>query len=1554
MNGVEAAASLFGPDDSSSDPFASLGADDATSVGGEAFRDYGMPQSEPHDLFSTSSDGFDKVQTSSLQENVHDHYTMQPNSSQNFPSYGSSGSLGQQTQNWHSTEGHDSVGVLQNRIGDADNYWPTSTSSESAKAPQPQNTYDPHTPPTNGTHMNTYMPPASGPDYSPYKTPASTVSTVKPSVAQLSSYTSISSGSHNAPPPSYKPPSTGNVRAPTVPAAGITRPKISNAYDPPFPPAVKSKRALSRSGLHQSTTAGYGLNQASNTYGPQDTAFAHQQPVSSSIPAPEPPFRSIPRQEYGDHSYDASYLSGSREHQSFLTHGRIPTDGHQEPFGLSSGNSLPSEINGYHPRGNLEPGSAVEFTNNAQSGKNWHSANASPLPVTDSNISQMDGFSPHVPDFGIIARRPSPDVLLNHVSSVSPALHAQSLEHSPEANEKELLNIASTHKYTNGAQSPKFSRPTAPSSQIYGPRSPEPYGSPKTTRHSVDERRASSPGSRSIRSLNGQQFAKPQPVGRPPSRVENARGLPVANGSTPGPSYSEGAYAPQRTQVPEVGTTHRVPLISSPKYPTYEPPAASLHEVLVKPQSQYAPSPSLLGSNDPLGRTSTRAPVISFGFGGKIIACFHGSTTLNTGFDVALSSRRATNVQIYQLLKVIPRSAIDISASSFPGPLFSDPEANSSSIVRTGTVGQKNKKAMVIKYLVERAEEISHGLGYLNSGSTERRQAEGKLILVKLLRVMVENDGRLSGSPSVDASIRTALLPRLDGVLALSTPEFTTMADSLALRSEVIPMAEPDTVVAVNTLRSSSLDKIQEFLLRGERRQAYCYALDEKLWPHAMIIASSIDKEAWKEVVNEFLKAELGAKDEGNQGHAYPKNKGASLANGREALRAAYSLFSGQGSIAIQELVPHSLLGRGMAKLPVQNALPPTLLTPRTPGFRPPAPSANIPLETLAKWGEIVAMIISSTITLDTSSALTALGDQLFANQYVEAAHACYLLAPQTSLMGGLGNPAVRIVLIGSKIPAVVPNFAADPDPIIFSEVVEFAMSLSAPAKGQEPFSGLPHLQAYRFIRAMSLAEVGEMQLANRYCEAITAPLGRPSPYFTPVLVEQLKGLIDRISGTSHVDKTSSWMGSKISKPSLDSIGGWLEGRIAKFVTGDVDSPTQTQDTRRMEERTFSGPFSTISSATPSARSSPQPTSMDVTAIPPPRSGSAMAFSSQTTHVPVDRASSALDYYKPHVTSAPRVASASAAVASFSHLPIPLSDPNGQPQIDSATEPSTPKVTNDEINQNHEPAWWGGSNSFDYSDNFTKTPTAASFVRVEDYAVKTTSEGFISLMDAPTFSSTLSNTASETLSRPPLPEGEDLEDLGFGNNKEKKISRNDSATEPVQSAEPERKPEPQNTAAASGSSWFSRWWKREQASRPVKASLGDESSFYYDAELKRWVNKKTGSEETASKAAPPPPSRAQTASPGMSGPRSTTVKPTATEAHSASAIDLTNSPPGKSMLRPRSNLGPPGRDSVPSPPTGTRPSPGGPPPSRPNSQTSTRRNLRSRYVDVFQSEGGGS
>jgi hypothetical protein len=118
-------------------------------------------------------------------------------------------------------------------------------------------------------------------------------------------------------------------------------------------------------------------------------------------------------------------------------------------------------------------------------------------------------------------------------------------------------------------------------------------------------------------------------------------------------------------------------------------------------------------------------------------------------------------------------------------------------------------------------------------------------------------------------------------VTTMSAPGFSSL--DLGGSSSEIP-------VASYSVRSSTLGKISDLLIRGERKQAYQYALDEKLWAHAMVIASSLDKDAWKEAVTEFVRTELGS--------APSSQSSASVGSptGREPLRVAYSFFAGQGA----------------------------------------------------------------------------------------------------------------------------------------------------------------------------------------------------------------------------------------------------------------------------------------------------------------------------------------------------------------------------------------------------------------------------------------------------------------------------------------------------------------------------------------------------------------------------------------------------------------------------------------------------------------------------------
>lgn len=138
----------------------------------------------------------------------------------------------------------------------------------------------------------------------------------------------------------------------------------------------------------------------------------------------------------------------------------------------------------------------------------------------------------------------------------------------------------------------------------------------------------------------------------------------------------------------------------------------------------------------------------------------------------------------------------------------------------------------------------------------------------------------------IEEAVRTALLG--------PSSESLTMIGGAAAPSFGIPAFYPgdstqpgrDSSAITYQVKASSLDRLQELLIRGERRQAYQFALDEKLWSHALLISSSLDKEAWKEVAHEFIKTELGLSSDSQDG------------TGKESLRLAYGLFAGDGPSA--------------------------------------------------------------------------------------------------------------------------------------------------------------------------------------------------------------------------------------------------------------------------------------------------------------------------------------------------------------------------------------------------------------------------------------------------------------------------------------------------------------------------------------------------------------------------------------------------------------------------------------------------------------------------------
>lgn len=298
----------------------------------------------------------------------------------------------------------------------------------------------------------------------------------------------------------------------------------------------------------------------------------------------------------------------------------------------------------------------------------------------------------------------------------------------------------------------------------------------------------------------------------------------------------------------------------------------------------------------------------------------------------------------------------------------------------------------------------------------------------------------------------------------------------------------------------------------------------------------------------------------------------------------------------------------------------------------------------------------------------------------------------------------------------------------------------------------------------------------GRYCDAISSSISRASPYFTTTFMEQLKGLSNRLTAAPQLEKSTSWMGSKMPKPSLDSIGNYIGNSLSKFITGDADSPRQSESsTPPTQDRSYSGPFanySAISSATSSGVPTPNGSTTDLTgqiSSPPLRSGSAMALRTNIPHAGVNRSSSAMDFITPMNRKAspiPRVLSANAATTTFpmSSHPRTFDGSSLKNDLHEASSETDMSPDGHSPSENDRPSypqvasWWETSESAEAT-----TPTASAFVQLKDTNVPVSS-GFISLMDDPSISATPTATSRNSFNRGSARAFEDEEDdLGLGN-----------------------------------------------------------------------------------------------------------------------------------------------------------------------------------------------
>lgn len=759
------------------------------------------------------------------------------------------------------------------------------------------------------------------------------------------------------------------------------------------------------------------------------------------------------------------------------------------------------------------------------------------LPVTNGNAPPAASrYSPAPPS----ARSPSggyaavpPPTLAHQPRTSSPLAHSHfEPSHdkpmlSPANGEGNTLSRSSSSQYepritrvpslpptqeVEEEQSPLRSPQTAPKVPVeskYSPRqtrhTPPPVGSPAYNAISPPKRSASSyvplsPASIPHKEVN---FAPPpRSQTQSPGALYGNRisGKPVD--PVPRPSSVQGATSPRAAPNADISR------------PMVRARGMSQHLNLVPPTDGR--------ELDPLKRWRG-SPVISWGVGGTLVTSFPTDVP-RYGISQALPMivRSPGEVKVKHIKDIYP---LEERLAKFPGPLKG-----------------KSKKKETVAWLsagIDTLERALPNVSFQQNVPHEDKRAIERVLLWKILRVFIENDGLLEGNATVDKAVREVISPGL----STDSPE---IASAVSTGADLTGISSAVTGMQSDAVDSSAIEQIRHNLLSGDREKAVWAAVDKRLWGHAMLISNTMQSpELYKQVAQEFIRKEVN-----HPGHD------------NESLAALYGVLSGNFEESVDELVPvHARAGLQL------------MSTSTSVGASKDA------LAGLDKWRETIGLILSNRSFGD-AQALRSLGNLLSGYGRAEAAHICYIFARNCAVFGGLDDPNANFVLVGADHRRQADQFAKETEALQLSEVYEYGLSL---AGGSNAAQSSPHLAAYKLQHAMTLAEYGYRDKALQYCEGIYNSIiaqTKRSPYYHPTLESAVDDLMKRLKRAPK-EESSSW----IPKPKMDQLSTNMWNRFNNFIAGDDDE--KTGNGASGEGGAESGPFARIGGGTPTISRSP-------------------------------------------------------------------------------------------------------------------------------------------------------------------------------------------------------------------------------------------------------------------------------------------------------------------------------------------------------------------------------
>ena len=1035
------------------------------------------------------------------------------------------------------------------------------------------------------------------------------------------------------------------------------------------------------------------------------------------------------------------------------------------------------------------------------------------------------------------------------------------------------LNAAAAHAFAPRTSSPLAAMTDKP----YPPLPPEarglPPSSPPRTNGVQQQQRnvsMSPPEPTTTSRYAPTEATQPPTTFAPPQRPRTQSPDTTMKGPRAAAMAMQTAVRPSSAAGPPATAPHQQQAQTSPKRPVLP------HKRQFSQNLAFA-APQDDRGLDPLERWKGY-PIFKWSAGGTVVTTFPKQTPFYAVQGVASVKCTPGPITVQDMATLMPMEEQNLK---FPGPLVAR---------------NKKQKKDVLVWLGSKIDvierEAERTMMDFSIDINLRKRVEEKVILWKIVRIFVDHDGLLEGNPKIEEEVRRILMP------------------NLAQMAQVADLQSPGSAsIAPEAADKQILLQIRQALLEGQRERAVWLAEEKKLWGHAMLIASTMGPDTWKQIVQAFVRSQVK-----------------SVGSDARSTAALYQVFAGNAEECVDELVPPSARAGYQMISKADRSV-----------------SGN-PLEGLDQWRETLGLITSNR-TANDGLSLIALGKLLAGYGRVEAAHSCFLFARQFVKHSGPDDVDANFVLLGANHQVADESFGNDLDSILLTEVYEYAASLSAPSTS---VAYIPHLQAFKLVHAQELSAYGQKTKAQKYCSQITTAYTsttKASPYYHPGFTQAVASFENFLSETPD-DGKSSWT----SKPSLNKVSSGAASWFNKFVAGDDDAQSTGSGPGAASGEDMAGPFGRVNGESPSLSRQgsgtelynpmmgggvpiPGMTSAATSAFAPSSAPSRYAPGGQPKHSPAQPYSGlgipAIEPQRPQSSSRYAPAPSSSLGVPRNELSRKSSD-YSLPYAPSSRRGSAQETTSSQGSYEPRPILSDDASGYSYSPAFN-----SPLVQAHDApAVQAPGETFpgpngipepepldavedaegggylppTSGYEPPSYSYQPYEPEPDS----PVKESQQKkktfgEDDDAGMAKRAAIPKNSAADREADDAF--RKAAEADAArdkAPIGSDkkgWFGGWFGGKKdpnmpTTGPIKAKLGDENSFYFDKDLGKWVNKKGGAEAAAPVAATPPPPRgpSRVASAAM-GP------PSGPPSQASSGTGLANST-GTTMRPPTSGSGP--------------------------------------------------